>query len=93
MARTRRPRDSFIVYTSNVFAILGLRALYFALAGTMKVFGFLHYGLSAILAFIGGKMLVSDIFEVPVVIALGVVAAILAVSVIASATIPLKKEV
>lgn len=85
-------RDPFIVYTSNVFAILGLRALYFALAGTMKIFRFLHYGLSAILAFIGGKMLVSDFFEIPVLIALGAVAAILAVSVLASVLKPLRSE-
>ncbi len=85
-------RDPFIVYTSNVFAILGLRALYFALAGTMKIFRFLRYGLSFILAFIGGKMLVSGIFEVPVVVALGVVLVTLAISVIASLLKPTEKE-
>ncbi|HEU4680068.1 MAG TPA: TerC family protein, partial [Terrimicrobiaceae bacterium] len=53
-------RDPFIVFTSNVFAILGLRAMYFALAGILKLFRFLHYGLSAILVFIGVKMLLSD---------------------------------
>ncbi len=85
-------RDPFIVYTSNIFAILGLRALYFALAGTMKLFRFLHYGLSFILAFIGGKMLVSGIYEVPVTAALAVVAAALAVSVTASLIVPKGKE-
>lgn len=77
-------RDPFIVYTSNVFAILGLRALYFALAGTMKMFRFLHYGLSAILAFIGVKMLVADIYEIPVPVALGVVATLLGLSIFIS---------
>ncbi|MFQ5945515.1 MAG: TerC family protein [Anaerolineae bacterium] len=77
-------RDPFIVYSSNVFAILGLRALYFALAGIMPMFRFLHYGLAAILIFVGIKMLVSDLYEMPVGIALGAVGTILAVSVILS---------
>lgn len=77
-------RDPFIVYTSNVFAILGLRALYFALSGTMKMFKFLHFGLSAILTFIGVKMLVADIYEIHIPVALGVVAGILALSVLFS---------
>lgn len=77
-------RDPFIVYTSNVFAILGLRALYFALAGIMQLFHYLHYGLSVILVFVGAKMLISDIYKVPIGIALSVIAGILIVSVIAS---------
>ena len=76
--------DPFIVYTSNVFAILGLRALYFALAGIMQLFHYLHYGLSAILIFVGAKMLLADIYKIPVGIALGVVAGFLLISVIAS---------
>jgi tellurite resistance protein TerC len=76
--------DPFIVYTSNVFAILGLRALYFALAGIMRVFRYLHYGLSIILIFVGVKMLLSDIYEIPIGIALGAVLGILTVSVVAS---------
>ncbi len=76
--------DPFVVYTSNVFAILGLRALYFALAGVMEVFHYLHYGLSFILAFVGVKMLLADIYKIPVPVALGVVAVILAGSVILS---------
>lgn len=80
--------DPFIVYTSNVFAILGLRSLYFALAGMMEIFRFLHYGLAAILIFIGGKMLTSDIIQIPIVVALGVVAGVLAISVAASLLIP-----
>ena len=82
--------DPFIVYTSNVFAILGLRALYFALAGIMQLFHYLHYGLSAILVFVGVKMLLADIYKVPIGIALGVVAGILLLSVIASLARPRK---
>jgi len=73
--------DPFIVYTSNVFAILGLRALYFALAGIMPMFYYLNYGLSAILVFVGTKMLISDLYKVPIMVSLGVVAAILIASV------------
>ncbi|HEX9652901.1 MAG TPA: TerC family protein [bacterium] len=76
--------DPFIVYTSNVFAILGLRSIFFALAGIMKLFQYLHYGLSAILVFVGVKMLVAEFYKMPVTIALGVVAGILAISVLAS---------
>lgn len=82
--------DPFIVYTSNVFAILGLRALYFALAGITRLFYYLHYGLSAILVFVGVKMLLADIYKIPVGIALGVVAAILLVSIMASVVRPRK---
>lgn len=77
-------RDPFIVYTSNVFAILGLRSLFFALAGLMRVFRYLGSGLSVILIFIGLKMILSEIFPIPTHIALGVVAAVIAISVIAS---------
>jgi len=80
--------DTFIIYSSNVFAILGLRALYFALAGVMKLFHHLHYGLSAILVFVGGKMLLADFYKIPVGLALGVVAGILIISVIASLAFP-----
>ena len=85
-------RDPFIVYTSNVFAILGLRALYFALAGTIKIFRFLSYGLSAILTFIGAKMLIADLYDIPVLISLAVVAGILALSVILSVLKPLEQR-
>lgn len=84
--------DPFIVYTSNVFAILGLRALYFALAGLMQLFHYLHYGLSAILVFLGVKMLIADIYKIPVGISLGVIASILFLSVIASVLRPCKPE-
>ena len=77
-------RDRFIVYTSNVFAILGLRAMFFALKGAMDLFHHLHYGLSAILVFVGAKMLLGHFIEIPIGIALGVVASILALSIVAS---------
>jgi tellurite resistance protein TerC len=85
--------DAFIVYTSNVFALLGLRSLYFALAGIMQLFHYLHYGLSAILIFIGCKMMIKWKweYEVPIEIALGVVAGILIFSVLFSIWFP-KKE-
>ncbi len=70
-------RDPFIVYSSNVFAILGLRALFFALAGIMQLFEYLHYGLAAILIFVGLKMLLSEWIHLPVWIALSVIAIIL----------------
>lgn len=84
--------DPFIVYTSNVFAILGLRALYFALAGIMQLFHRLHYGLAVILVFVGIKMILADIYKIPVGVALGVVASILLISVIASIARPRKIE-
>lgn len=76
--------DPFIVYTSNVFAILGLRSLYFALAGLMHLFKYLHYGLAAILVFVGAKMLLTDVYKIPIGISLGAIMLILAVSVVPS---------
>ena len=73
--------DPFIVFTSNVMAILGLRSLYFALAGVMERFHALHFGLAAILVFVGAKMLLADVYKIPTVVALGVVAGILALCV------------
>jgi tellurite resistance protein TerC len=85
-------QDPFIVYTSNVFAILGLRALYFALAGIMQLFHYLHYGLSVILVFVGGKMVLTDVVgKVPVSISLGFVAGVLILSVVLSLLIPPRK--
>jgi tellurite resistance protein TerC len=81
-------RDRFIVYTSNVFAVLGLRAMFFALKGAMDLFHHLHYGLSAILVFVGVKMLLGHFVEIPIGIALGVVASILTLSIIASLVWP-----
>lgn len=76
--------DPFIVFTSNIFAILGLRAMYFLLADMAQRFHLLKYGLAAILVFIGIKMLLLDIYKIPTAVALGVVGLILATSVVAS---------
>lgn len=76
--------DPFIVYTSNVFAILGLRALYFLLANVMDKFQYLKLGLSAVLTFIGIKMVIVDFYHIPVGTSLAVVAGILTMSVLAS---------
>jgi tellurite resistance protein TerC len=81
-------RDPFIVYTSNIFAILGLRALYFALARAMQSFHYLKYGLSVILVFVGGKMVASHYYNVPIGVALCVVAGVLVLSVILSLVFP-----
>lgn len=77
-------RDTFIVYSSNAFAILGLRALYFALADILPRFRFLHQGLALILMFIGGKMILSDWKPISTDISLGVIAGILVTTVLAS---------
>ncbi len=84
--------DPFIVYTSNVFAILGLRALYFAIAGVMQLFHYLNYGLAFILVFVGFKMILSDIVKIPIIVALGVIAGVLVVSIIVSVLFPKKTE-
>jgi tellurite resistance protein TerC len=76
--------DPFIVYTSNIFAILGLRALYFLLAAGMDRFVYLKVGLAFILMFVGAKMLLSDVVKIPIVVSLLVIAGILAVSLVAS---------
>lgn len=76
--------DPFIVLSSNVFAILGLRALYFVLAGIMPLFKYLHYGLGGVLAFIGAKMLLSHWFEIPIGISLGVILIFISGSIIIS---------
>jgi tellurite resistance protein TerC len=76
--------DPFIVFTSNIFAILGLRALYFLLADMAERFHLLKYGLALVLIFVGTKMLIVDWFKVPVAVSLGVVAAILGTSILLS---------
>jgi tellurite resistance protein TerC len=76
--------DPFLVYTSNVFAILGLRSLYFLLAGVMGKFAYLKLGLSAVLVFVGAKMTLADLYKVPALVSLLVIAALLAVAVGAS---------
>jgi tellurite resistance protein TerC len=77
-------QDHFIVYTSNVFAILGLRSLYFALAGMMDKFRYLSKGLALILIFVGLKMLLVDVYKLPIQIALLVIVVILILSIVTS---------
>lgn len=84
--------DPFIVYTSNVFAILGLRSLYFALSGIEKYFHYLKFGLSAILVFVGLKMCIVDLYKIPVTISLIVIVFLLAIAMIASVLFPKKEE-
>jgi tellurite resistance protein TerC len=76
--------DPFIVYTSNVFAILGLRSMFFALAGVMKLFAYLHYGLAAVLVFVGAKMLLAGFYKIPTLTSLLVIVGLLAVAITAS---------
>ena len=76
--------DPFIVYSSNVFAILGLRAMYFVLAGAIERFRYLKFGLAGVLAFVGTKMLIAGIYKIPITASLAVIVAILAASVAAS---------
>jgi tellurite resistance protein TerC len=80
--------DPFLVYTSNVFAILGLRSLYFLLAEVVTKFRFLKLGLSAILVFVGIKMLIVEFYHIPILLSLGVIASILVISIVASLLIP-----
>ena len=80
--------NAFIVYTSNVFAILGLRSMFFAISGLMKVFRFLHYGLAVVLILVGLKMIAADYFRVPIAATLGVVAGVLLTSILLSTAFP-----
>jgi tellurite resistance protein TerC len=82
--------NAFIVYTSNVFAILGLRSMYFAVSGLMKLFRFLHTGLAVVLVLVGVKMIAADYFPVPTLVTLGSVALVLAVSIAVSIALPAK---
>lgn len=84
--------DSFIIFTSNVFAILGLRALYFALAGITKLFHYLKYALSAILVFVGIKMLIVDLYKIPVTYSLFTIVAMLLIAVLLSYVFPKKED-
>jgi tellurite resistance protein TerC len=77
--------NTFIVYTSNIFAILGLRSLFFALSSLMDVFEYLHYGISGVLVFVGLKMLLSHHYPIPTEVSLAVIAGILAATIVASA--------
>ncbi len=84
--------DTFIVYTSNVFAILGLRSLYFALAGIEKYFRYLKYGLSAILVFVGVKMCIADLFKIPIEVSLIIIGFTLMIAMVSSRLFPGKEE-
>lgn len=84
--------DPFIVYSSNVFAILGMRSLYFALAGSMNKFHFLHYGLAGILVFVGIKMTLADIYKIPVFVSLATIMLLLVLSIGASKLWPQKSS-
>jgi tellurite resistance protein TerC len=84
--------NAFIAYTSNVFAILGLRSMYFAVSGLMKAFRFLHYGLAMVLILVGLKMITADHFLVPTLVTLGVVGGVLLVSIAASIALPAKSQ-
>jgi tellurite resistance protein TerC len=84
--------NAFIVYSSNVFAIMGLRSMYFAVAELIKIFRFLHYGLATLLVLVGLKMLVADRFPIPTHITLGVVGAVLLSAVVASMLFPAKEK-
>lgn len=84
--------DPFIIYSANVFAILGLRALFFAVAGLLRLFHYLNYGLAVILIFVGVKMLIQEFYKVPIAITLGMIVFTLAVCIGASLLWPEKKE-
>jgi hypothetical protein len=84
-------QDPFIVYTSNVFAILGLRALYFMLAGVMEMFTYLKVGLSVVLCFVGAKMMLVDIYKIPIGASLSVIGGVLLLSILASGAVQPKK--
>ncbi len=77
-------RDPFVVYTSNIFAILGLRSLYFAAAGILPLFHYLHYGLAFILGFIGLKMLIAEFYKIPILISLLFIVSAVFISILAS---------
>jgi tellurite resistance protein TerC len=82
-------QDPFIVYTSNIFAILGLRSIYFVIAGIMNLFHYLRIGLALVLMFVGAKMLLSDIYHIPIVVSLLVIATAIGGSIVMSLLRPL----
>jgi tellurite resistance protein TerC len=84
--------NAFVVYTSNVFAILGLRSMYFAVSGMMRIFRFLHYGLAVILVLVGLKMLFADYVRIPITATLGVVAGVLLISIVLSLAFPVPRR-
>jgi tellurite resistance protein TerC len=85
-------QNPFIVYSSNIFAMLGLRALYFAVSGFMQSFHYLHYGFASIILILGVKMLLSDVYTVPIAASLGLIVVILTVTVIASLLRPRRED-
>ena len=85
-------RDPFIVWTSNVFAILGLRALFFLVAGVLRYFRYLNVGLALVLCFVGVKMVISDFYHMPTAMSLGAVVGILAATMLASYLVALKED-
>jgi tellurite resistance protein TerC len=85
--------DPFIVYTSNVFAVLGLRSLFFAISGLMRLFHYLQYGLAVILGFVGIKMLITDIYKIHIGSSLAVIAAVIALSIAASLAWPKEEPI
>lgn len=85
-------RDPFIIYSANAFAILGLRALYFALSGVMRLFHYLHYGLAFILVYIGIKMLLESVYHISTPVTLGIIVVTLTVSVVLSIFFPKEDE-
>ncbi len=85
-------RNEFIVFTSNIFAILGLRSLYFAVSGVMQLFRYLSFGLAAILVFVGLKMLGSSYLDLSIGVSLGFIGGVLLLSVLASVLIPERKK-
>jgi tellurite resistance protein TerC len=85
-------RNEFIVFTSNIFAILGLRSLYFAVSGIMQLFRYINVGLAIILCFVGFKMLASHYVTIPIKISLGIIGTVLAASILASVLIPSQRK-
>ncbi len=85
-------RNEFIVFTSNIFAILGLRSLYFAVSGVMQLFRYLNVGLAAILVFVGAKMLASHYMTIPIKLSLGIIGTVLAAAILASVLIPAARK-
>jgi len=84
--------DPFIVYTSNIFAILGLRSMFFLLAGVIGNFHLLKPALASVLAFVGTKMLLLDVYKIPIGVSLGVVAALIAIGIVGSLLFPKREE-
>jgi tellurite resistance protein TerC len=85
-------RDEFIVFTSNIFAILGLRSLYFAVSGVMQLFRYLNIGLAVILTFVGVKMIISHYYPIDIRVSLGIIGTVLASSILASVLIPANRQ-